>query len=153
MEQVINASRDPTIKTLQSFKKNFVPVTVSYILSPSSSYLSDHFGRDGGLADSRLSPAFDPVDGGRFLVGAVVPTNSHHLQLWEVLLQCDQSLLCTLQTYHVLITVHEMDWDCTFSLLQCDNVHCSVKQLSSHYVTFLYVYIYNTLVQLPNDKV
>lgn len=63
----------------------------------SSSYLSDHFSRDGGLTDSRLAPAFDPVDSGRFLVGAVVPTDSYHLQFWEVLLQSAQSLLCTLQ--------------------------------------------------------
>lgn len=63
----------------------------------SSSYLSDHFSGDGGLADSRLAPAFNPVDSGWFLVGAVVPTNSYHLQFWEVLLQSAQSLLCTLQ--------------------------------------------------------
>lgn len=65
-------------------------------LHSQSSYLSDHFSRDGGLTDCRLAPAFNPVDGGWFLVGAVVPTDSHQLQLWEVLLQSAQSLLCTL---------------------------------------------------------
>lgn len=67
------------------------------VRSPNSSYLSDHFSGYGGLTDSRLASPFDPVDGGRFLVGAVVPTDSYNLQLWEVLLQSAQSLLCTLQ--------------------------------------------------------
>lgn len=62
-----------------------------------SSHLSDYFGRNGGFTDSRLAPAFDPVDGSRFLVGAVVSTHGHHLQLWEVLLQSAQSLLCALE--------------------------------------------------------
>ena len=81
-----------------------MPAIVSCTLNPGSSYLSDHFSWDGGLTDSRLAPAFDPVDGGWFLVCAVVPTNSHNLQFWKVLLQSAQSLLCTLQEQQELIT-------------------------------------------------
>lgn len=97
-----------------------VAVAVNCTLSHNSSYLSDHFSRDGGLTDSRLAPAFNPVDGSWFLVSAVVPTDSHHLQLWEVLLQSAQSLLCTLQAD---IVIREFHWDyMSYTFLQFHNL-------------------------------
>ncbi len=61
-------------------------------------YLFDNFGWDGGLTHHWLAPAFNPVDGGRFFVSAVVSTNSQNLKLWKFLLQPGKSLFCALVT-------------------------------------------------------
>lgn len=59
-------------------------------------YLLHHPGGDCGLADGRPPATHDPVDGTRFLVGAVVAADRQHLHVGTLLPQSVQGLLRSL---------------------------------------------------------
>lgn len=67
------------------------------MLALSHPYLLDHLGRDGGLTNSGLSPAHDPVYGCGLLVSAIVAADRQNLHVRVLLLECVQGLLCPLR--------------------------------------------------------
>ena len=74
----------------------FARVQIDQLLGVGLQPLLQHRGLDDGLADHRFAATVQPVDGGRFLVGAVVAAQTHHFHVGEVALDGGQRRLRSL---------------------------------------------------------